>query len=366
MECDSEPTRAEIRKWPTELKAMRKGELHRQRMLRFRGRRAMLKKSMEEECRRLEQELEQRLAHLRRNSVCTSHSRATQVQQRMQQLVLEREWLQEESVQLCQKLGQHRKVTQFVQSTVKTIAPTLSTDTTQGHSDVTSAFPDEPSVFLPPFSQQEFDEALHHHDEKSGRTASELVCVGVYLGWNVYHGAVAPGKQWLSDQVRCIKRIDRSIDSLVGCLTSEEGEGKWPLTATARDIYVTAEIDTQTVQVLNENKLVLVRNIHGGVNARYLCLIERARLEVVEGKRRFKFYYVIGDSKANARGREVESMGQDDVHWITDDGGYSLTLNEFRERRAGSRPFYHVRPYRHAMGSVCHVLESSYMLGSLL
>ncbi|KAG2775872.1 hypothetical protein PC129_g5760 [Phytophthora cactorum] len=60
-EVDPAPTRAEIRKWPQELKGMRKLELHRKRMARFHGRRTVEKKSMHEEFRRLQRELEQRL-----------------------------------------------------------------------------------------------------------------------------------------------------------------------------------------------------------------------------------------------------------------------------------------------------------------
>ncbi|KAG3064283.1 hypothetical protein PI124_g22432 [Phytophthora idaei] len=60
-----------------------------------------------------------------------------------------------------------------------------------------------------------------------------------------------------------------------------------------------------------------------------MCLIERSKLKRLEGKRILKFYYVIGDSKANARSRGVKSTGQDDVQWITDKGGYSLTLSDF-------------------------------------
>ncbi|KAG2777734.1 hypothetical protein PC129_g23972 [Phytophthora cactorum] len=49
MENDPEPTLGETRKWPQELKDMRKGELHRKRMLSFRDRRAVQKQIMHEE-----------------------------------------------------------------------------------------------------------------------------------------------------------------------------------------------------------------------------------------------------------------------------------------------------------------------------
>ncbi|KAF1776220.1 hypothetical protein GQ600_6888 [Phytophthora cactorum] len=57
-----------------------------------------------------------------------------------------------------------------------------------------------------------------------------------------------------------------------------------------------------------------------------------SKVEMVEGKWKFKFYYFIGDSKVNARSREVESTSQDEVQWITEEGGgHSLTLTEVNE-----------------------------------
>ncbi|ETI46474.1 hypothetical protein F443_09136 [Phytophthora nicotianae P1569] len=353
MEKDPEPTRAEIRKWPQELKDMRKVELHRKRMLRFRGRRADQKKNMHEECRRLEQELEQRLTGLSRNGDCTGRGRTAQVQHQMQQLVLERECLREESETLRQELARYQKFTQLVQTSKKTITPTLDdtciVDATEPHSAVTVRridskwqpiqqeaghrvyFPTSPSFFFHPFTMQEFTTVLRRHDDNTATDSSQLAWAGVYLGWSVYHGTVAPGKKWLSSHMRCSKRMECTIDSLVSRLTSEEDGSKWPIMATPSDINVTAEINIQTVQQLDENKFVLVRNLYGGVIIRYMCLIEQARLEMVEGKRKFKFYYAIGDSKANARTREVELTSDDNVRWITDEGGYSLTLTEVDE-----------------------------------
>ncbi|ETN24948.1 hypothetical protein PPTG_01108 [Phytophthora nicotianae INRA-310] len=101
-ERDPPPTRDEIRKLPQELKKMRKLELHRKRMSRFRGRRAVEKKNMHEEFHRL---LEQRLVNLRCSSVCGGPERITKVQRQLQQLVLEREWFRSESETLRQNLA---------------------------------------------------------------------------------------------------------------------------------------------------------------------------------------------------------------------------------------------------------------------
>ncbi|KAF1786841.1 hypothetical protein GQ600_6935 [Phytophthora cactorum] len=72
---------------------------------------------------------------------------------------------------------------------------------------------------------------------------------------------------------------------------------------TARDNNVTAEINIQTLQKLHEDDFVIVRNYSGGANFR---------------QAKTQFYYVVGDSEANARSRDAELTNHDDVQWITD------------------------------------------------
>ncbi|ETP02030.1 hypothetical protein F441_20810 [Phytophthora nicotianae CJ01A1] len=347
-ESDPEPTRAEIRKWPQALKDMRKLELHRRRMARFRNRRAVKKNDMNEEYRRLEQKLEQRLAALHRNKKCDGNGGIDSVQLQMQQLVLEHESLREEHVKLQQELARFQKLALMIQSARNSVLNDNNvTNSTEMHSEVTVRcieskwqpvqqqsgfrvhFPQaSPSFFFHPFTREEFDDILRCHDKNTARNSSYLAWAGVYLGWKVYHGALTPGKDFLIAHVRCSKRIHCSIDSMMDRLISQDGSSKWPIMPTARDIGVRAEINIQTLQKFDEDTYVIVRNYTGGANFRYMCLVQRSEIELLDGKRKFKFYYVLGDSKANARSRDAELTGQDDVQWVTERGGYSLTLSE--------------------------------------
>ncbi|KAF1786840.1 hypothetical protein GQ600_6934 [Phytophthora cactorum] len=208
-EVDLAPTRAGIRKWPQELKYMRKLELHRKRMTRFRGRRTVEKKSMHEEFRRLQRELEQRLLSLRRNGV-----RGGQVQLQMQQLVLEREQLREECVTLRQNLARFRNFTLVIQSARNSgnylADPTKPTAMSQcvassldgNQSRINQAFVCTSAgqfiVFLSSIHPTEIRRDSSLSRQQHGQELFDLAWAGVYLGWNVYHGSVTPGKIFYS------------------------------------------------------------------------------------------------------------------------------------------------------------------------
>ncbi|ETP06820.1 hypothetical protein F441_16846 [Phytophthora nicotianae CJ01A1] len=98
-----------------------------------------------------------------------------------------------------------------------------------------------------------------------------------------------------------------------------------------RDNNFTTDIDIQTLQRFDEDPYVIVRNYSGGFNFWYLCLVQQAKLEILEGKRILKRYATIGDSKANARSRDAESTSHDDVQWAIEEGSHSLTLVEADE-----------------------------------
>ncbi|KAG2775752.1 hypothetical protein PC116_g3620 [Phytophthora cactorum] len=139
----------------------------------------------------------------------------------MQQLVLEHDQFREESVTLRQNLARFRNFTLVIQSARNSVDPDLSgnylADPTETHSDVPVRCIESrwqpvqnqpgfrvhfrqasPSFFFHPFTRQEFDAILRCHDNNTARNSSDLAWAGVYLGWNVYHGSVTPGKIFYS------------------------------------------------------------------------------------------------------------------------------------------------------------------------
>ncbi|GMF19495.1 unnamed protein product [Phytophthora lilii] len=163
------------------------------------------------------------------------------------------------------------------------------------------------------------------------------------------------GAKWMLGHMRCSKRLNRSLGAVLGAMTCEDGSGKWPVTPTARDIGITAEIRIQTLQQFDDSPYIIVRSYSGDINFRYMCLVQQRECDPIDGKRVLKFYYVVGDSEANGRSRTAATSSEQEVVWITD-GGYSLTLievdddavdaefNSFGCCAAGVGPLHNVRP----------------------
>ncbi|KAK1931225.1 hypothetical protein P3T76_013436 [Phytophthora citrophthora] len=343
------PTRAEVRSWPKELKNQRKLKLHCHRAIRYRHKKAAEMKNMREEYLRLERELEKRLMDLRLRGLRTGNGDYDQVQHKLQRLVLEREGLREENMVLCQKLRQQQKFLMTIQSARTQVIPQSSEDFGGGSISVTVRriesqwqpvedqsgcrvhFPHgRPSFFFHPFTQHEFDAIVQQHDVKSSSDSSQMTFTGQHLDWNVYHEVVSNlhGNPLNLGHIRCAKRMERSMDSILSCMKRDDGSSKWPIMPAASDIGVSASIDIQTLQHLDDEKYILVRDYFGVINFRYMCLVQQSETRQENGKRVFKFHYVAGDSKANRRTRDTEFTTEDKVSWITEEAGYSLTLVE--------------------------------------
>ncbi|KAL4106401.1 hypothetical protein PRIC1_004452 [Phytophthora ramorum] len=343
----STPSRATVRKWPQELKDRRKMELHNIRMSRFRNKKTSENIVMQQEHRRLERELENRIGELRRTGVGRDTEGVPQVQRELQRLVLEHEDLREESVALRQEITQRLKFREVVQSATNKLAvESFSPDGSEQASDVTVRYVDstwlpvqeqagrwvhftngKPSFFFFPFLRHEIDTVLRLHDSKASTVSEKLILFGKFLGWSVHHGTLLQDKKWHLD--RFSKRVERSFDSLLNGMYRNDGTCIWPIMPTARDFEVTAEIDIQTTQILDDTSSVIMRSYSGDFHFRYMGVVHRAQIQLQDdGKRVLKFYYVIGDSEANARSRAADTTSQDDVCWITDERGFSLTLAE--------------------------------------
>ncbi|ETO84847.1 hypothetical protein F444_01296 [Phytophthora nicotianae P1976] len=252
-ERDPPPTRDEIRKLPQELKKMRKLELHRKRMSRFRGRRAVEKKNMHEEFHRL---LGQRLVNLRCSSVCGGPERITKVQRQLQQLVLEREWFRSESETLRQNLARVRNFTQVFQSARTSVDPDLNEPdsmNTPCHITVRRIHSIGNQSRNKLASVQEFDSILLRHDDNTANSSWDLAMGWCFAGLERLPQQNHPGKEWSFAHVQCSKRMYCSIDYIANRLTNKDGTSRWPMLPTERDNNFTTDIDIQTLQRFDED-----------------------------------------------------------------------------------------------------------------
>eukprot|EP00644_Phytophthora_capsici_P008982 jgi/Phyca11/541266/estExt2_Genewise1Plus.C_PHYCAscaffold_60415 len=266
----------------------------------------------------------------------------------MQRLVLEREVLREESVSLRQEIAKYERFLRIIQTASRQVAPAVETPKPT-ESTCTNAivrciearwqavqeqaghrvyFDGRPSFFFHPFSNHEFDDVLRRYDVGSLIDLSQLRFTGKYLGWEIYTRNNLQGKHYLIDHVRCSKTLGKSMDSILNSMKRDDGSSKWPIIPTPRDLGVKAAISTQTVQSFDETKYVIVLDYSGAIKIRYLCLIQQSKSQCVNGNRVEKFYFALGDSEANARGRDAELPAENEVYWITEESGYSLTLRE--------------------------------------
>ncbi|RLN91253.1 hypothetical protein BBJ28_00002687 [Nothophytophthora sp. Chile5] len=346
-------TRSSIRKWPEELKKQRRLQMHRNKMTRFRVNKKARQAEMNEEHRQLEEELERQLTELRART--EDNSSGSQVLDAMQKLVLEREALRYERLELREQIEQYRKFQMLIQTASLMLVPNSEEKQPNGDGEqdwnvtlrcISSKwqpiheqigwrvhFPTgEPSFHYHPLRRQEFEAILKHQDAQLATTPPRLKAVGKFLEWQVYHAPIGrnPTGNSLVAHGRYTKRIRCSIDFMHDVMDQGDGNS-WPILPTPSSLG-RGECDGVNVQILqkfDEDTYVSVRSFHGRVNHRYMSLVRRSRWEQRDGKRVLTYAMVIADSKASARRRDAESS-QDDVHWIYEGGNY-MTLTEVDE-----------------------------------
>ncbi|KAG7397086.1 hypothetical protein PHYBOEH_001300 [Phytophthora boehmeriae] len=349
LDCNVAPTRAMLRLWPQELKNQRKMQLHCKRMERFRNRRKAEHERMIEEHRRLEQELETLVATIGQEGRNPGSEAHPELQCGMQRLVLEREMLRDESVVLRERIADLEKYVRIIQNASLKLDPLLATDQVESTSTTTTVRREasssrwqpveeqagwlvhfaggEPSFFFHPFSREEFDAAIKPHLD--GSVTHKLNYAGKFLGWEVHHAPLIkkPASDLLIGRTRYCKRLQCSIENIRDAMRRKDGTSEWPLLPSARNLGLAEEIQALTLQQLDEESSVVVRNYPGEMIYRYLGLVQREVWEEDRGKRVLKYSLVIADSVANARSQDAEPTVQQSVSWVKD-GGAILTLTE--------------------------------------
>ncbi|KAH7485263.1 uncharacterized protein KRP23_4317 [Phytophthora ramorum] len=186
-----------------------------------------------------------------------------------------------------------------------------------------------PSFHFTPFTEKEYDDIVNNSDSAYAEHHPCIATVGEIFGWTVDYAPLAPSKTGMSfvAHARFSRRLRCSLDESDRILPHLE-KSLWPVLVTPRSWGrdQTGSVCCQTLQSFNENALVMVCNIPGEVNLRYIALARHYRSTRSDGKRVDKYLMTVGNSEANARNREVEGP-QRDVQWLLE-GGMYMTITE--------------------------------------
>eukprot|EP00644_Phytophthora_capsici_P004638 jgi/Phyca11/110697/e_gw1.19.575.1 len=175
----------------------------------------------------------------------------------------------------------------------------------------------EPSFHYHPITRSQFQAAIDSC--YIGLLEQPLQVAGQCFNWNVHHTIVTKDQSY-STHARFTKSLQCSLDAAVTTVGNDINRDVWPVI-----MNFGGRCRTQVLQQFDANSRVLVCNVFGAVNLRYICLMQRSQIEN-GGKQVVTFVATIFDSKENKRSRSAET-DQDKLEWVTK-GTSTLTLTE--------------------------------------
>ncbi|RLN91252.1 hypothetical protein BBJ28_00002684 [Nothophytophthora sp. Chile5] len=354
-------------KWTEEDEKEWKRQQHRENMVYFRLKKKEQQAELRGQHRQLEIRLQQHLAMQRRAASRPAWDRQQPPTRHEKQhvavrdLVVEREALATENAALRQQIEKHEKLQSFVYEASDGLEhprherisdpPSRegsSSDSSTSAASIVSAssssrsiqqqcgwrvhFPGgEPSFHFHPFSKQQLDAVRQSYEAKFA-VLPPMEVMGNMLGWQVERAPLVrhPTTNALVARVRYTRRI-RCAGGSAKATMSQLDADSWP-TLTTPELWGrihSNSVTSQTLQVVDEDMHVLVRNIPErslGLHVRYLNLVSRQRTQDRDGKRSISYAMVIANSTANTRSREAEPPRRD-VHWVSE-GGAFMTLSQ--------------------------------------
>ncbi|EGZ18771.1 hypothetical protein PHYSODRAFT_315347 [Phytophthora sojae] len=188
----------------------------------------------------------------------------------------------------------------------------------------------EPSLYFTPFTRAEFEAIVSRNDIAVSHPCTATI--GKILGWTVHYSPLTqttPGESFMA-RARFTRRLRCPLDEAERILPRLDKK-LWPVLVEPRSwgLTQTGETFCQVLQDFSQNAHLMVCNLPGEVNLRYLVLAWHTRQRRSDGKRDDKYILTIGDSQANARNRDVEGP-QKDVQWVLE-GGICTTITEVDE-----------------------------------
>ncbi|EGZ18874.1 hypothetical protein PHYSODRAFT_315376 [Phytophthora sojae] len=312
-------------------------EQQRARMIKWRKQKKERGASMQQERLRLEKELEHRVLEARMRSDLNPEQSLGDA---FRQVTIECAALQRENLALKEAIALQSKFERVLRLEGQEFGAFSSQNSSQDaeetprHGDEDGwrvSFPNnEPSFHFSPFSKAEFDGILCHSDIAYGERHPCTATVGKILGWTVDYVPLTRNEAGTSFVAHATftRRLHCSLDVSEMILPRMEKK-LWPVLVAPRSWgrVQTGETSVQVLQNFHQDALVIVCNIPGEVNLRYLALAQHSRERRSDGKRVDKYIMTIADSTANTRNR---AGARQDVQWILE-GGATTVLTEVDE-----------------------------------
>lgn len=306
-------------------------EQHRATMVAFRLKKKQRGQKRKDEHRRLEKQMKQLAAEVRRASSNPSSADATRA---LRELVVEKEDLKKQNRALREEITRHEHLQRVAQEGVdggsekeEALLPTDGCSGWRVHFEN-----GEPSFYFCPFTRKEFDTSMVHFDAELKSSSKALVSVGTFLGWDVQRlprTVSLDGKSMA--RARFSKRIGCSLEEhLRVSVTKQKDLSPVVVTPLGWSLRDRPAISTQVLQQFDQDSLLFLHNIPGDVHLRYLFQLRRTEWKLPDGRRKLQLSLAVVDSDANRRSREAEGK-QDNVEWFTE-GGLNVSLTEIDDK----------------------------------
>ncbi|OWZ07534.1 hypothetical protein PHMEG_00020059 [Phytophthora megakarya] len=320
--------------WASEDKKEQKRRLHRIEMVQFRRKKKAKQEGLREEYNRLQELVKHAATRVKNLAAMNNHGRGTTpTAHTMRDLFVEIEDLRVQNVALRKEIGIHTNYLQVLEEAAASEDAQEEESILPPSIDELSSwrvrFPSgEPSFHFHPFTRDIFDVTMNSCYASLLTNPPNVSLGGDFLGWQVRHTTMSSTSEDhpLVAKSRFTKRICSSllaVDEIMG----KEDINTWPVIVTPMSWGVSlGRASTHILQEFDGNSLVLVRNVQGSVNLRYICFVQRHRWTERGEKRVITYTMTIADSPANRRNRWAEE-NDDEVQWITE-GGAQLAIVE--------------------------------------
>ncbi|KAL4106527.1 hypothetical protein PRIC1_004578 [Phytophthora ramorum] len=285
----------------------------------------MLERVMKRFLRTLEKEASLKPMHAGIGAHCTTN--------RMHELVAETEAVRKQNMALLKVIERHKFSHQlFVdRAQLESNTPDSPLLASCGDDGWWVHFPAGiPSFYYRPLSPAEVEATANPFNASFSTDLPETSLAGNFLGWNVYRELdvldEASEKEVVS-RVRFTKRLRCSIDTAAEVSSLREDELR-PLLATpsAWNSNERHKVSSQVLQEVDPECRVMVHNIAGSTNIRYVFLARSAQWKLHGGKRKMAFSMMTNDSKANKMNRDAEVVERN-VEWLAQGWAY-FTITE--------------------------------------
>ncbi|ETP27909.1 hypothetical protein F442_22808 [Phytophthora nicotianae P10297] len=183
-----------------------------------------------------------------------------------------------------------------------------------------------PPFYFYPFSRDIVDKSDPFDSKLTKHWPAESP-VGTFMGWNLHQTKLFRDNNLPLLRVKLLKKSRCSIEDVYK-VTCSQPKACRPTLAVPKNWGLNQRYDVtlQVLQVFDQATHLIVDNIPGPINLRYLCVARKTQWELKGGKRKMCLSMVTVDSEDNQR-RRAASPSTNEVEWLTE-GGMVLTLTE--------------------------------------